>query len=450
MRSSNDLRILIVEDDPVKLAAIREDVSVMTVPGADLRILIDTAECYTDATRMLDAQYYDVIILDLRIPILIPDEARLENSRLLYQYIRKSAPSKPFYILGLTSADEAEVKDVFKEEANFVIERYSSNGQWLEKLQHQVGFVVSAKAGLSNYLNHNYGIDVLIVTARKSNEYDPILSAIDWEGKFCQTRPGLNGMSNKFGQAKLSDGRLVSMGIVCLDEMGLSHSAAITTNLVHLFRPRLMAMLGMCCGLKKLPKPGHDKERARTKLGDVIVASETSCWDEGKYEDNDPKLVNSPFFNSRAMNKYPERDYWRAVDRYLDQGHGEIETKIETFYERADKRKIRSGLKGEVKFVTNAILHRQPIVSGTCVIDSGAMIDEIEARFPRAFGLEMEAHSFYSAIDCCMGIKPKALVIKGVADFGDGSKAKSVQKLASIAAYISYKHIIELDLPDDS
>lgn len=448
MRSSSELRFLIVEDDPRKLSAIREDVLTMKVLDADVCITVDTAECYTDATRRLESKYYDVIILDLRIPILVQGDAEVNNSKLLYEYIHRSAPSKPFYILGLTSAGEDEIRQVFPEDANFSIERYSPNGQWLEKLRHHIGFVVSAKAGLANYLNHNNGIDVLIVTARKVNEFDPILESIAWEGNFSKARRDLNGMRNQFGQVDVGDGRLVSLGVICLDEMGLSHSAAITTNLVHMFRPRLMAMLGMCCGLKKLAEPDQEKNRGKTKLGDVIVASETSCWDEGKYEDNDPKLVDSPFFNNRAVNKYPDRDFWRVVERFLDQEHGTIENQIATYYDGMDKDKIRANLKGGVKFLSNAVLHRQPIVSGTCVIDSGSMISEIEARFPRAFGLEMEAHAFYSAVDCCMGLKPKALVIKGVADFGDGTKAKTVQKLASVAAYLTYKAIIGLEFQE--
>ena len=83
------------------------------------------------------------------------------------------------------------------------------------------------------------------------------------------------------------------------------------------------------------------------------------------------------------------------------------------------------------------------MVSGACVIDSESLIGTIEARFPRAFGLEMEAHSIYAAVECAIGLKPRTLVIKGVADFGDGTKAKPVQALASVGAYLTYRAILE-------
>lgn len=445
MPRSSDIRMLIIDDDPDKLASIEESVRTTSLLEASVRIHIDRAECFQQSTRRLDSSYYDVIILDLKIPILVGDEARVEHSRSLYNYIRKIAPFKPFYILGLTSADEAEVREIFTEKPDFTIERFSSGGEWIEKLSRQINFVVNAKAGLMNYLNNNYGLDVLIVTARKSNEYDPILSSIEWEGGFSAPHHGLKGMHNRFGSVRIGE-TFRKFGIICLDEMGFSHSAAVTVDLVNMFRPRFMAMLGMCCGLKKLPLPGDDRQRARVKLGDVIVASETCCWDEGKYEDGDPKLTKSAFFNNRAVNKYPDTEYWRFVERHIDENQATIESNIQEYYEGANLDVICESLKGGVVFSEKSVIHRRPIVSGACVIDSGKMIEEIEARFPRAFGLEMEAHAFYSAIGCCAGLKPRALVIKGVADFGDGTKTKSVQPLASTASYLTYKSVLSLDL----
>ncbi len=77
------------------------------------------------------------------------------------------------------------------------------------------------------------------------------------------------------------------------------------------------------------------------------------------------------------------------------------------------------------------------------MIDSHDMINVIEKRFPRALALEMEAHSIYSAADSCTGLRPRTLVIKGVADFGDGSKAKPVQAMASVGALFCFLQILE-------
>lgn len=444
MRQASELRVLVVEDTARKMEVIVSALMDRKVGGDDVDIQIETATCYSEAQSLLEKKYFDIIILDLKIPIVPGGEERLENAKALYDFVRKgTALSKPFYIVGLTSVKEEEVSKVFEENANFSIHQFDDEGQWLEKLSSRIEFVVGAKAGLLSYLSNNSGIDVIVVTARRRNEFDPIVDAIQWVGKFHRPRPALGGMANEFGFVRLNEETEVSLGIVCLDEMGLSHASAIVANLISMFRPRHLAMLGMCCGLQKMPHPENARQGMKCKLGDVVVATGTCCWDEGKYEDSDPVLTTSPFFNNRAVTKLPDREFWRSVDRYLDKEQDDIEAEIADFYRSQDLGAVQKKLIGDVKFSPDATLHWGLIVSGACVIDSGDMIDAISKRFPSAIALEMEAHSVYAAADCCTGLRPKTLVIKGVADFGDGTKAKPVQAMASIGSYIAYLKILQ-------
>ena len=82
-------------------------------------------------------------------------------------------------------------------------------------------------------------------------------------------------------------------------------------------------------------------------------------------------------------------------------------------------------------------------MSGASVVNSIQKIDEIHDRFGLSFGLEMEAHAVYTAINCMPGIKPKVCVIKGVADHGDGTKSKSIQSMCSVASLIVFKELLE-------
>lgn len=445
MRTSNEIRILVVEDQPEKMDAIISQITTEFSKKDEVGVYFERADCFSKAQSHLERTHFDVVVLDLKIPVVpisAGGEPRIETSKDLYEYIRRSAPSKPFFILGLTSTPEKEVSDHFIEGANFTIERFDAGSKWLTQLIERIEFVLGAKSGLANHLNNNFGIDVLIVTARKRNEFDPIIDQIAWHGNFSRKRPEVKGMHNSFGRISLDENKDLSVGIVCLDEMGLSHSSAVCTNLIHEFRPKYMAMLGMCCGLQKMPDPKKETASEKIKLGDIIVASNTSCWDEGRYEDEDPELKSSPFFNNRAVNKAPQPDFWRTVDRFLDQHSSEIQKDIETFYKASDPSKLRKELKKPTKFMTDAKIHRGAIVSGPCVIDSTEFISSIEHRFPRAIGLEMEAHSVYSASESCFGLRPNILVIKGVADFGDGTKAKALQKVASAASYKTYLKLL--------
>ncbi|MEJ6404782.1 hypothetical protein [Yoonia sp. 2307UL14-13] len=423
----------------------------MEFSSVDVTLNIETATCFSEAQTELSKNFFDVIVLDLKIPVMPEDDASLEHSKSLYSFVRTYAPSKPFYILGLTSEPLDKVDKVFTENSNFAIRKYDAEGVWVETLQNRIEFVVGAKSGLANHLNNNVGIEVLIVTARKSNEFDPIYDSIDWLGGRTKKSSKVNGLHNAFGHIRLSTGKEISVGMVCLEEMGLSHSAAVASNLINTFRPRHLAMLGMCCGLKKITNPARRKPSgSQCKLGDVIVARETCCWDEGKYESTDPKLLDSPFFYNRAVDKKPESEFWRSVDRFLDESQKGIQDEVSEYYRSQDLEKIKKGLKGKVAFSPEAELHWGGMVSGACVIDSQELIGNIETRFPRALALEMEAHSIYAAVECTMGVKPKTLVIKGVADFGDGTKAKPVQGIASVGAYLTYRAILENQYIKDS
>ena len=448
MRKSEELKILVVEDTAIKLEKIIEAIENSKLSELDVVVDLHTATCFSEAQSQLEQDYYDAIVLDLKIPIMPGGEARLEHSKSLFEFVKDVAPYKPFYVLGLTSVPEEEIGDEFIETANFSIRRFEEDGDWLDQLVNRIGFVVGAKSGLSHYLNNNSGLDVLIVTARKRNEFDPILSSIDWLGGYSAPKPELGDIRNSFGRISLDGKNSISVGMICLDEMGLSHSAAVVAGTVSLCRPRYLAMLGMCCGLKKIMDPEADAiaQGARCKLGDIIVARETCCWDEGKYEENDPSLLGSAFFNNRAVDKFPDQDFWRRVDRFLDEAQDELSQEVKELYETFDLKKVRKQLVGDVKFSPDASIRWGTVVSGACVIDSGEMIEKIEHRFPRAIGLEMEAHSVYSAAACTIGLKPNVLVIKGVADFGDGTKAKPVQAMASIGSFLVFKKLLQAEI----
>jgi nucleoside phosphorylase/CheY-like chemotaxis protein len=441
MRESESISILIVEDNPTKLASVLRELRNASFECRDINLDIQTADCFSSAQRQLTDRFFDIVILDLMIPVTPTGEARLETGKDLYRSIRTSQFPKPFHVVGLTSAATGDVDDIFKSEPGLNIQRFDESGIWLGELVERVDFVLGAKSGLLNHLGNSFGIDVLIITARKGNEYDPIYGRLEWHGARSTSDSRLAGRHNAFGRVALRDGKVLSVGLVCLDEMGLSHSAALVSSMIAMYRPRYLAMLGMCCGLKKLPHPNGDADRARTKLGDIVVASQTYCWEEGKY--SDAEIAGSTFFNNRATHKQPDIEFWRRVNRFLDQEGTRIESEIEEFYKSANLKKVRSGLRGGVKFRTNGLIHKWPMVSGPCVVDSATLIEEIETRFPQAFALEMEAHSIYSAADCCIGAAPNVLVIKGVADFGDGTKAKALQPLASAASFDVFKAILE-------
>ena len=217
-----------------------------------------------------------------------------------------------------------------------------------------------------------------------------------------------------------------------MQETGLSMSAALAGYLVSLLRPRFVFMLGMCCGLNDKKSP------SKSVLGDVIVANETACWDEGKYSDE--LNAQDPFY-VRSVTRTPENSFRLRVSGLIEINSGDIMKELNSVSELFNLEKIKAEC-GE-QIAAEPKLHLGLILSGSSVVDSVKQVDMIRQRFPSAIGLEMEAHSIYCAVDAAIGIRPFALVIKGVADHGQGKKNKSAQPWASAMSYATAKKFLE-------
>src|SRR5262249_35860544 len=146
---------------------------------------------------------------------------------------------------------------------------------WADKIAAKISYIFSAKLASVQFHNNNFASDSLIVTARYENEFAPIVKLIKWEAP-----PTANSKyfpQNKYdsGRMVLSDTQSVSAAILCVGEMGAAPSAAIVSQAINIYRPRVVAMVGMCCGFSS------SSCSSPSKLGDVIVVRESASWEEG-------------------------------------------------------------------------------------------------------------------------------------------------------------------------
>ncbi len=465
-----EVRILIVEDNDAKYRDISNRFRRYVDSGCEFVPKITRAKSAFSATTTVSNHFFDVIILDLKIPHNdaidgenSEDLCAVENSKEVYKFITKNSEFCPFLIVGLTALEKEEYAELFSENSIFSIEDYATN-TWFENIVYRINFISKGKSALSNFLENNFSYDAILLVARQKNEFEPILASIDWlDGH--STNPRLGRRKNGFGRIELSNGRILNIGIVCLGEMGLSVAAAYTTQLIHMFRPRHFAMLGMCCGFR------GDENRSNTKLGDVIIANRTANWDEGRYEDNAQELKEDVFFHQRVVDRNPSIETIEGIEAFLEDSKKRTEELIKVSFRKPESQKIINDYEMKVnkelfeeqqadptskkvnetyKFDTNSKIHFESLVSGSSVVDSSKIIGEIRNRFPSSIGLEMEAHAVYSAVKCCYGRKPNTVVIKGVADHGDGTKAKIIQGLASSASFLVYRELLESFEIEDS
>jgi nucleoside phosphorylase/CheY-like chemotaxis protein len=387
-------------------------------------------ETYEEALNALRERYYDVVIIDLLLPALDGTISKVSSRAIINAVLRGTNLISPMHIIGLTAYENiAEEERNFYEENLLAIEFYDPTDQkWEKRLIAKIRYLFqSKKAGLL-FQAQSYDLDVFVLAARHENEFLPVRKRLFttilgdhhplWPSGVC------------LGQIRLKDGRVLNAGLACIGEMGMATAAAVTSQAISVFRPRLVAMLGMCCGFTIGPSP--------RKLLDAIVIREVDCWEEGKY-----------VALSGSHNEFQNRSKSRLVDDAIRQDvESIIERSVETI-QPALRRLARQKMYKDVRALLGDQNVRErpdvkfaPIVSGSSVIADRNMVAEILDRHPSAIGLDMEIFGVYAAADRSLGRRPSVLGIKGVADFGEATKNDAAQAAASLVATEVFKSIL--------
>src|SRR5258705_8520402 len=97
------LQILVVEDTPSKQNNIKQ----IILDNSNIKEeFVQIVNCVKDAKRLLYDNYYDLMILDLVLPIEFGEEASAKNGLMLLEDIHTSPMIKPpVHIIGLSGFD---------------------------------------------------------------------------------------------------------------------------------------------------------------------------------------------------------------------------------------------------------------------------------------------------------------------------------------------------------
>lgn len=421
------MRILLIEDNRQKRAHVAR---VLSADFADREFELCEVETYEEALNALRNQYFDVVIIDLMLPALDGTISKNSSRAIIKAVLRGSDLISPMHIIGLTAYENiAEEERNFYEENLLAIEFYDPADQkWEQRLVAKIKYLVqSKKAGLL-FQAQSYDIDIFVLAARHENEFLPVRKRLFT--KILRNRHPLWPSEVCLGQINLKDGRVLNAGLACIGEMGMATAAAVTSQAISVFRPRLVAMLGMCCGFSIGASP--------RKLLDAIVVREVDCWEEGKYV----ALSGSQNeFQNRSKSRLVDDAIRQDVDSIIERSIETIQPALGRFARQKIYSEVRSRL-GEENVRERPDVKFAPIVSGSSVIADRNMIAEILYRYPSAIGLDMEIFGMYAAADRSLGLRPSVLGIKGVADFGEATKNDAAQEAASMVATEVFKAIL--------
>jgi nucleoside phosphorylase/CheY-like chemotaxis protein len=391
------VNILIVEDNPDKMSLILK--KMLQVEGINENQIVDVADVKS-AKRLLKEKKFTLLILDINLPLKRGgDEEKLSGLKVL-EFIKinnKAIP--PSNIVGITADNEVfdEAQNQFSSLIWKVIKFSFRNDEWATQLDSTLKYLVANDVPPYKNDGKSYHIDVGVVCALEEELNALLAIDLNWEE-----------LPVKYDHCRYHKGMIVQededdLTIIAVSSpsMGMNSAAVVSQKLISSFRPRMVAMIGICAGI-----------RSETNIGDILVADPCFEWGSGKWvQDAEGKLELKPA-------QYP----WRIDDsvRVAIKDVGKDEDFLKGVYGTF----IGKRPEDPPKIIVNAM------ASGSSVLQSSDMVNQVVKQHKNLIGLEMESYAVFTAAELSGSPKPLCISMKSVCDFGDELKSDGYHKYA--------------------
>ena len=167
------MKILITDDQTRRYGRLIE---AFTSLGIE-RDKIDIMPCANDARDRLESTHYDLLILDILLPLWPEGDPEIQHSLdLLLEIHEGETLHKPVHILGITSdrsiAGEALTK--FEDWTWSVVDFSESNDEWINRVLNCVKYIGNEGRVIATEMPMN-GVDLAIICALEKPELEEIL-----------------------------------------------------------------------------------------------------------------------------------------------------------------------------------------------------------------------------------------------------------------------------------
>lgn len=401
------LKILIVDDSPERFGFFATEVigTIATEEG------VHHAGNVKDALRKLATCAYDVLIVDIMLPATAwaKDPTPLGGIDLLNHLLEDESLHRPKYIIGVTAASDLDIAvSSFFDASPWVLLRDSPGaGSWEGRLS---SLLAHANTVETKDRSVTFDVDICVVTALADPEHRAILQwPIEWSTDPFQLDSNTNV---RRGTLISAQGDELSVVLACSRRMGSTEAACLTSKLIERFRPRMLAMAGICAGME-----------GSVNLGDAILGSPVWDWTSSKWDvdkEGHDRVLPAP----HLMEVPPE-----VASRF------KLLQEDTQFMER-----VRNAWPASAS-PTSLRLHIGPCASGPIVVADGKTLEKLKVEQNRQIlGLEMEAYGVYYAAHFAGLPRPLVMSLKSVCDFADPRKNDAMQKYA---AYTSAQILYE-------
>lgn len=398
------MRVLIVDDEARKRNELRVAVSEASGGAAQIEIATNVH----DAERKLQEAVFDLMLLDLYLPLRARQPPQREGGLELLRRIRQGAHARrivaPRCVLAVTAYEDvrAAQKQLFQDEAMVLVPYAAGSTDWRKAIHSQVQQVAAALADVKHLCS------LCIVTALHKVELEAVL---DLPGEWQPVRLD-NDPTQYFRGTFAREGRSLTVVAAAATEMGMPAAAALAMKMVFRFRPRVLAMAGIAAGF-------------RGEFGDILVAYDSWDYGSGKWLVQDDQSLFRP------------RPNYLPID--ID-----LKNRLEVFSMShvSVLEDIRAEWPGDAPPEAPRV-HAGPLASGASVVADRAIVDQIREHNDKLIGVEMEGYGVFAACRAADLPRPSALVIKSICDFGTPEKDDQYQRYA---AYTSARYLYRFAL----
>jgi len=354
---------------------------------------IEVAQTGVEARRLLAANRYDLLILDIALPMRAEDEPdRRGGLKLLEEVLDRGAFQLPTSVVGLTGF--TELRDDFStwfRSKLWTLELYEpSDSGWIERLRAKVGYIV---ARCQQNAKDDFRTDICVLAALHSPELRALRriawnwsppKSLDEVGYYYEGICSIGGVDRTVVAA-------------AAPRMGMVASAVLTVNMIAKFRPRLLAMVGICAGVK-----------GECNIGDVLVADPSWDWQMGKLSPDglsvSPDQIDIPTaVSTRFVQLADAKQMWLELyESYPGPKPANLPT-------------VKVG----------------PVTSGSAVLADAKLLAEIRKQHRKLIGVDMELYGVYAASRDCSPPNPITFGLKSVCDYADSQKSDEFQEYAA-------------------
>ena len=408
------MRTLIIHDREVvglELARIAQE-------RAGVSSTVETAKDVFGARDRLRAGFYDLVALDLTLPIRYgKGDATLANAEYLLEEIFEGGEVRsPGDVIGISL--ESSVLELVRTTIGqhlMACIHEDSAGTWREAFAAKVDYLVKARRARQLVANSSHDADLVLLTAldKEARPYAEL-----FELRPSDNFPRAFEFTFSSADGTMRRGLLYSVG-----QSGQAPCGSAAQALLTQFRPKLMLMTGFCGGV-----------RDRTTFGDVIAFRSSSAWDYGKWEEEGEGDRKTTVFRARPTTlNVPEAGMFGIVRDIIANGYQPRDSTVAS---------VTRSSGGEL---TSWELKSAPAGSGSAVVTSLEKIDQITALDENIRAIDMESYAFYYACRNTPVLPPDFMCLKAVADLCNGEKDNRFHEACStISAHLAHEIVTKL------